>query len=144
MALVPDLADRIIDENHENMLKCMLGIQQDDQHPLPDEVLDYYWVSKTAADRIGQRMEPIMLHAVAMNFTDLLKAEDEVDFHYHIEKGRVKHDDTVWVKFRNQKREGKFHGVGGDNRILVEIQGDDGGDRSFDPQKVKLDVNQLA
>lgn len=129
---------------HSNKLKVLLGIKQTDLDPVPDEVLDYYWFMKRAADRISMSFGDAQLLQVAMKFQDKV-AETEPDFRELVREAGVKPQDIICVKWRNRWKPATFRGFKANFALAIVEDDDTGETREFTFDKCKLvEKNEAA
>lgn len=129
--------DREISANHDNLLRRMCGIT--DQDPLPKKVTDSYWSFKICADRGGIPMLPGDLVGICVEcgYGKLTKREAAgPDVVQMFRTKQIKSGDAVVVQWREKTYEGKLVTVTLDSKVCVLLKGD--------PQEHLVDVNDVS
>jgi len=137
---------RDINQEHDSMLKRMLGIPDDGT--LPEPVVASYWEHKKLADRIDWQLQPAELIAIVRAVPKELIAEEtdrEANMRsavYLYTKKKIAHGHPVQYSWRKKLRTGKIIGVTRDGSGVM-VQDDDTGDER-EVENSLVEVLELA
>jgi len=128
----------VISFEHENKLKVLLGIDQDDGSPLPPEIIAGYKRMKRMADSIRARVDDQELLLLALMNKELIPQAKNLTFGEQVIAKLVQPGTYIIVQYGREEFLAKFSHLGNDLKIYADIQDGSGLQRGINPAKVRV------